>query len=575
MDEGEGYPLVGVALLGGSRIEIFGKGQRMSGGRLFNRLGRFGSIWPKHVFNGENEGGSAPADKKETELKEDVGWRVPMRPRVSLEGDVDDSDEAADEDLDGFVQPPRVKTREAMASLIPGVAPKRMIEAAPVGLKTSSRVGGFGRQTDVAKAGLAQMPHGRIPPVTGAVSVIRSPANSKPTPGQSGDAVKARVDFSNDEIEPDVLDDQGRSDDGANPDRYVGIRDASSESFQSGDKRNKQGSQTAELEPRDDEVIGEVSTVFSDSPTGLIKAPDPVGVVKAPRIKGFVPGALKLIISQDRALPNEPKISRDQSLTRDQAQYLRDWVTLNLRSRLPGFDDLTQPDRDRMVREGIDLYYDPDKLDVLWSTGDWSVPSVRRHGPQKLPDAAEFADPAPGYNALMPSERAKSPLDAGEWPKYRKMAEKIVDTHPYFRVPDPNSSSDEPVQPIRGTRRMDYIHRAALQLAGVTQEQYDRAMRERGAGDRGFLATLGASWLGTSTHGVGTLLKSLGADRLGEFYQETGGELLEDAVDPNYSKTRDAGQTLGGITPALGLYAAGGFPANAGGRYADGGPQCL
>ncbi len=546
----------------------------MSGGRLFNRLGRFGSVWSKHVFNGGSGDGFAPGDKGETELKEDGGWRVPMFPRVSLEGGVDDADGAADENLDGFVQPPRVKTMGAMAPSISGVAPEQMVQEAPVELKTSPRGGGFGRQTDVTKAGLAQMPHGRIPPVIGAVSVIRSPVNSKPTPGLSRNAVKARLDFSNDEIDPDVLDDQGRPGDWANPDRYVGIRDASFESFQSGGEGSKQGFQTAvsgsrddemfarqDEIPGDDEVIGEVSRVFSDSPTGLIKAHDPVGTVKAPRIKGFVPGALKLIISQDRALPNEPKISRDQSLTRDQAQYLRDWVTLNLRSRLPGFDDLTQPDRDRMVREGIDLYYDPDKLDVLWSTGDWSVPSVRRHGPQKLPDAAKFSDPASGYNALMPSEKAKSPLDAAEWPKYRAMAEKIVDTHPFFRVPDPNSSSDEPVQPIKGTRRMDYIHRVALQLAGVTQEQYDRAMRERDAGHRGFLATLGASWFGTSTQGVGTLLKSLGADRLGEFYQETGSELLEDGVDPNYTKTRDVGQTLGGITPAVGLYAAGGFPA--------------
>jgi hypothetical protein len=161
----------------------------------------------------------------------------------------------------------------------------------------------------------------------------------------------------------------------------------------------------------------------------------------------------------------------------------------------------------------------------------------------------------------MPSEQAKSPLDEAEWPKYRKMAEKIVDTHPYFRVPDSNSSSDEPVLPIKGTRRMDYIHRVALHLAGVTQEEYDWAVRERDAGNRGFLATLGAGWFGTSTHGIGTLLKSLGAQRLGEFYQETGDAFLEDASDPNYPKTRSVGQTLGGITPTVGLYAAGGFPA--------------
>jgi hypothetical protein len=276
-------------------------------------------------------------------------------------------------------------------------------------------------------------------------------------------------------------------------------------------------------------------------------------------ISGYMPDALERLHHHGRTLPSEPNIPKDSPLTRDQGKYVEDWVTLNLQTRLPGFGRLPADDQKRMVREGIALYYDPDKLEKLWATGGWTKDIFRRTPEQKLPDGGQFPDPSPEYNKLLPSMRKVSPLDSDQWPKYLEAATKIVDTHPYFLVPDPKSDSDDPVMRMTGTRRMDYIHRVAMQLAGVTQNGYDYAQSQRDAGSRSMQATLGASWFGTSSQVLGTLFKSVGAQRLGQFYEDTGSDLLANGVNPNHVWTRELGETLGGITPALGIYAAGGF----------------
>jgi hypothetical protein len=135
--------------------------------------------------------------------------------------------------------------------------------------------------------------------------------------------MKTRVDFSDDEIGPDVSDTQERPGDWANPDRHLGMRDAPAGAFKSENRRNEGHSSVVESGlwedeisarpgevpgddvPEDEVVSGEVFSASSSLPKDFSKADEPVGAVKTPAIKGYIPGALKLIISQDRALASQ------------------------------------------------------------------------------------------------------------------------------------------------------------------------------------------------------------------------------------------------------------------------------
>jgi hypothetical protein len=111
----------------------------MSGGRLLSKQRWLGVIPSEHVLGGDYADGFKPRDKIGMVLEEGREWRVPMRPRVSLEGDVD-VEEKTDWESDGReADLSAVKPGVTVPLVVPSgriVVPPPIIGVVPGKLKT-------------------------------------------------------------------------------------------------------------------------------------------------------------------------------------------------------------------------------------------------------------------------------------------------------------------------------------------------------------------------------------------------------------------------------------------------------
>jgi hypothetical protein len=441
-----------------AELRFLAKGKVMSGGFLLGKRDRSGLMFQKPWADDRQSGGLQGRSDAGSSVNGGGDWRVPMRPRVSLEGNVGDDEK---EGMDG--EGHRAVARTSGKGEWTGGPPPHLGLPRAQGSNLVERR--FLSQPQEDDGGLRKVSQ-TLPSMGGLGS--SKPRNGLP-PG-------------------------------------LGERDWNSISM----PRNQ---------PLD----------LSWSGTAGKSYPVASGQAAPMSAKAESAGGAPAVASAAAPIGPRPVIRQGKTATPQEAQEMRVWVLEDLKRNHPGFMQL-HPDRRQKV-------YD-EALTKVWSAED-----------QKRYDASAFKD-----------EAANQALDAGDYQKLRVRAEELVKTAPGFGG-------------LGGQERMDAIHNVALGLGKMTEKDFQRAMTQRGADERGFWATVGGSAWGTLGRTAGSAVKlgerayALGDDTYdvskgnGEKLKEWGDDFEAKSGDDQRTGARLTGNVIGSTAPYLlaapGLGAAG------------------
>jgi hypothetical protein len=449
----------------------------MSGGRLFNKSG-LRLIPPDHAVRAAEEGGSVDGGV----------WRVPMR-RVDLEGVIPEDSEVPERVLGGH---------GADVAMLP-----------PAGLwrgrtgKASSQVGGLIHwESKVARLrGSAEL----LPPSaarrlkTGGVGGLAS----RQYQAAQGKEDPARVDWYREpgeeegvryEADLPVVDagDSGPGKGSTSRRGVVSIRpvdegDAVEAPKYDGAVDGKVPG--SELRP-DEKDLGTISKTYVQPVEEKMVKGRPVEggqvVPEADRPASVESAPAPARVPVPPPLGPRPRIRKGKRVTSEEAQAVRAWVWEDLKLNYPGLMKLPIQKRQKV--------YD-DALAQIWSADD-----------QRSYDTRSFK-----------GEKVNAALDGGDYQKLRVRAEALVKSAPGYAD-------------FAGDDRMKAIEAVALSLGKMTKEDFERAMVQRNADERGFWATVGGSAWGTLARTAGSAVKI--------------GERAYSRGDPSYDTSKGYGEQL-------------------------------